>query len=296
MLQDGRPHTEEIFEEHNGRHLLVTASPLLDANGNLTGSLHHVKDISTIKEAEQILKHARSILERKVTERTAELAIAHEQMKKVSFELVWAEEKERERIAGELHDQVGQSLLLAKMKLEMLSGKISSDSLRAYAEEATALVETSIHDIRSLTFRLRPPILDTAGIETTLKWLCSSISNDYNLQVDFAGDALPKPLPAEVRYSLYQAVRELLLNVVKHAGTETAHLLITTENHTLVVNVTDSGVGFNHPDAIMTHVHNGGYGLYNIRQRIEQMDGRFVIESAPGKGTSVTLMVPLIEN
>jgi PAS domain S-box-containing protein len=292
MLQDGRSHTAEIFVEHIGKHLLVTVSPLLDSNGSLTGSMHYTKDISTLKEAEQVLANAKSELERKVTERTVELALAHEEMKKVSFELIWAEEKERERIAAELHDQVGQSLLLAKMKLDALEDKLSDDSLLTYAVEAASLIDTSIQDIRSLTFRMRPPILDTAGIATSLEWLCSSISHDYNLQVDFADDGHPKPLSVEMRYSLYQAVRELLLNVVKHAGTETAQLSITTDNHTLVVHVADNGVGFSHPDAILKHVNNGGYGLYNVKQRIEQMGGRFAVESTPGTGTSVTLRVP----
>jgi signal transduction histidine kinase len=292
MLRDRRPHTEEIFEENIGKHLLVTVSPLFDANGSLTGSMHYLKDISTIKEAEQVLANAKIDLECKVIERTAELADAHEQMKRVTFELIWAEEKERERIAAELHDQVGQSLLLAKLKLDALEDKLSDDSLHSYALDASSLIDTSIQDIRSLTFRMRPPLLDNAGIVTSLEWLCSSISNDYNLQVDFADDGQPKPLSTEMRYSLYQAVRELLLNVVKHAGTETAQLSITTDNHTLAVHVADNGVGFNHSDAILKHVNNGGYGLYNVKQRIEQMGGRFTIESAPGKGTSVTLRMP----
>jgi signal transduction histidine kinase len=180
------------------------------------------------------------------------------------------------------------------MKLDALEDILTDDSLHTYAVDASSLIETSIHDIRSLTFRMRPPILDTAGIETALEWLCSSISGDYKIRVEFADNCQYKPLlPNELRYSLYQAVRELLLNVVKHAGTETAQLTVSTENQNLVVQVADNGVGFNRPDAIMKHVHNGGYGLYNVRQRIEQMGGRFDVESAPGRGTSVTLKIPL---
>ena len=129
-------------------------------------------DIVERKQAEIALMQAHEELESKVAERTSALALTNEQMNKVSLELVWAEERERERIAGELHDQVGQSLLLAKMKLDALSDKIPSGPLRTHAEEASSLLENSIHDIRSLTFRMRPPILDTAEIETVLKWLC----------------------------------------------------------------------------------------------------------------------------
>jgi PAS domain S-box-containing protein len=255
-----------------------------------------LRDITGRNRAAEELRRSHDQLEQRVQERTRALEQANEQMKKVSFELVWAEERERERIAGELHDQVGQSLLLAKMKLDGLSDSIPSDSLRSYAEEASSLVENSIHDIRSLTFRMRPPILDTAGIQTALEWLCSSISNDYNLQVDFSDDGRPKPLTAEVSYALYQAARELLLNVVKHAGTKKAQLTLASDDHTLVVQVTDSGIGFDPPAATAGHAGSIGYGLYNVQQRIEQLGGRFAVESAPGRGTSVALMMPFAES
>jgi PAS domain S-box-containing protein len=250
-------------------------------------------DIIDRNRSVQALKQARDELESKVAERTISLTLAHEQMERISFELVWAEERERERIAGELHDRVGQSLLLAKMKLDALAESLSSESGGRYAEEVAALVHASIHDIRTLTFRMRPPVLDTAGIETSLEWLCSSVRDDYNLQVDFSSDCQAKPLlSAEARYSLYQAVRELLLNVVKHAQAEKAQLTLKTDSNTIVVTVVDNGIGINQPDSVLKHVNNG-YGLYNVRLRVQQMGGSFCVESAPGSGTSVTLIVPI---
>jgi len=252
-----------------------------------------MSDISELKRIEDDLQKSRDKLEERVEERTADLALANMEMRRVSFELVWAEEKERERIAAELHDRVGQSLLLAKLKLDGLAELTGAATQRKITEEVSCLVENSIRDIRSLTFKMRPPILDTSGIETALEWLCSSISDDYDIRVDYSGDKLPVSLSAEVRYSLYQAARELLLNVVKHAGTDSALLSLKIGKGALTVVVADHGKGFKDPAVAQKHIVNGGYGLYNVQQRIEKLGGLFEIESESGKGTSVIMTVPL---
>ena len=253
-----------------------------------------LRNITERKQAEISIKESNEKLESKVAERTSALEQSNERVKRASFDLIWAEERERERIAGELHDQVGQSLLLAKMKLDRLVEGLSSDQMNTYAAEALSLIELSINDIRSLTFRMRPPILDTSGIETALKWLCSSLSKDYDLQIDYEGDCSSIQLSAESRYSLYQAVRELLINVVKHAQTARAQLTANIENGHLLVHIVDNGVGFDCSDSILKHMSEG-YGLFNVRLRIEQIGGRFAVDSAPGRGTSVILSVPLTE-
>lgn len=273
--------------------VLYNATLYHDAKGEVKGVFAAARDVTELNRAHDALKRANVELEKRVVERTVSLEQAHEQMKRISFELVWAEQRERERIAGELHDQVGQSLLLAKMKLDELAGNIASLPLSSSAEAVAALLQNSIHEIRSLTFRMRPPLLDTAGLETSLKWLCSSISDDYKLSVDFTVEGAITPLSSELRYSVYQVVRELLLNVAKHAETDRACLMVKFAADSLKINVTDNGVGFK-PEAAQPKQHrSGGYGLYNVQQRIERLDGTLAIESTPGKGTVVILMVPL---
>jgi len=251
------------------------------------------RDITEKKDAELFLAQAKESLEREVLARTAALELANEEMKKVSFELIWAEEKERERIAGELHDKVGQSLLLAKMILGALADELQSDTQRTTAEKAVSLIGTSIQDIRSLTFKIRPPLLESSNMERTLKWLCASINDEYDIRVVFTGTNTEMPLTSELRNVIYHVVRELLLNVVKHAQTKDAELSLHTDDTTLTLRVTDNGVGFSPSDAINKHVTYGGYGLYNIHQRIKHIGGTFTVESAPGMGTVVTLVVPM---
>lgn len=284
----------EVKSPKDGRWYEINNSPIYNMDGTISKQAMIV-DITERKEAEEAIKKANEELERRVVERTAALAAANESTKRVSFELIWAEEQERERIAAELHDQVGQSLLLAKMKLDSLANKTRSALLHSYAEEATSLLQAAIHDIRSLTFRMRPPILDTAGIETALKWLCSSVSSDYHLPVDFVSDGQPKLMAPAARYTLYQIVRELLLNVVKHAGAGKAHLSIKTDSDMTVVQLTDNGVGFNPEEAHLKHIDKSSYGLYNVQQRIDTLGGRITIDSSPGCGTSILIRVPLAD-
>lgn len=285
----GKVQFETKHRRKDGRIIdLDVSANLMPDESKIFTFLH---DTSELRMIEADLREANQKLELRVMERTSALELANEQMKKISFEMIWAEERERERIAGELHDQVGQSLLLAKIKLNKLSASTKSKTFRNFAEETLPLIENSISEIRSLTFRMRPPILDTAGIETSLRWLCSSITNDYDLQMDFDGDCQSE-LPKEFRYSLYQVVRELLLNILKHAKTDRGLLRIKTENQTFIVQVLDNGVGFNPSDSTIKHCSEG-YGLYNVQQRIEYLGGKIVVESTLGSGTSVTLMVPL---
>lgn len=267
--------------------LLTSSTPILDDAGIFQGCFAMFTDLTGHREAEIALRQAHDELEQRVAERTAALATANEQIKRMSFQLVRAEELERARIASELHDQVGQSLLLAKMKLDMLASDLSSCPL---ADIAT-LLENSLNDIRTLTFGMRPPLLETAGIEAALEWLCASLFKDYTLQVDFSPSGQPLPFCSEKRYAIFQAVRELLLNVAKHAGVDRAVLSLQKSADHLVVQVIDSGSGFKTSSATAT---DSSFGLYNVRQRIEQLGGEVTIVSSV-QGTSATLTIPLTQ-
>jgi signal transduction histidine kinase len=252
------------------RIIYGNAVPLWDASGKPRGAVGSFVDITERKRAEQ------EILDHQI------------KLREISFELQMAEERERARIAGELHDRVGQRLLLGKMKLDMLC-EILPDEVGIIAD----LVGESIQDIRSLTFQLRPPVLANAGLVEAIIWLCSELEDDYGLKVEISDDQAPKKFRYEIRSVLYQAVRELLLNVVKHAGTKQAQLSLRNEADTLAITVTDAGCGFNPEEPSTRKARKGGYGLFNLRLKTEYLGGHLECDTAPGKGTCVTIIIPM---
>ena len=254
-------------------------------------------------------------LKKRVARKTAHLAQANEQLQQeieerkrhegeildyqqrllsLSFELSLAEDRERDRIAGELHDHVGQNLLLAKMKLDMLTSQLASGEGRLdEAEEVGALVDQSVQDVRSLTFQIRPPLLATAGLEAAVMWLGEEFRENYGIEIDCVCDKEPKPLKYEIRSILYQSVRELLLNAVKHSGARQVHVGLAREAGFIVIVVEDRGSGFDIAQLGAKKAKEGGFGLFNIQQRLEYLGGGLTLESEPGQGTRATLRAPL---
>jgi signal transduction histidine kinase len=247
-----------------------------------------------LKQTKIDLRKAHDDLERQVEERTASLALSNRQLQReiderkrteqefrtqqtrvqsLANELSIAEERERARIAGELHDHVGHRLLLGKLKIDKVANQSPSDIDMNDIMEITDLIGQSIQDIRSLTFQLRPPILSTAGLEAAVRWLGKEMHENLGLDVELVDDKEPKPLKYEIRSALFQATRELLLNVAKHAGTKRVNVSLKKESGFIVIVVEDHGVGFDVQEARTQYAKNNGFGLFNIEQRIEYMEG-----------------------
>lgn len=270
--------------------------PVINKDKTVTGVAVFSHDISERKGFEAALKKVNEELEHRVEERTASLTAANDQIRQISFQLLQAEERERMRIAAELHDQVGQSLLLAKMKVDALTSDTATDKSDNNSADISRLLEDCIQDIRSLTFAMRPPLLDTAGFESALEWLCKSIYENYRIKIDFSRSCQSIQLNSEQRYSLYQSVRELLLNVVKHAGVTYAELSLKTAGSDLIIQVSDKGNGFSTKAETCTSAARLGFGLFNVSQRLNLLGGNYHLESELGKGTIVTLTIPMESN
>jgi signal transduction histidine kinase len=236
----------------------------------------------------------REIADRKRTEQ--KLLTYHEKLRSLASALALTEERERHRIAIEVHDHIAQKLAFAKIKLGTLRASTSSTSLAGTTDEIMELVNEIIQDIRSLISQLSSPILYELGFVPAVEWLAQETRKRHGILVEFADDGQPKPLSDDVCVLLFQAVRELLVNVAKHAQARSAKVSITRDGTHIEVDVEDDGVGFDTGKLAPSVDENGRFGLFSIRARLDPLGGHIEVESEPGHGTRVTLMAPLKGN
>lgn len=222
-------------------------------------------------------------LERRVTART-------EQLRRMAADLELAESRERRQIARDLHDDLGQVLAAARIRLASLC-KDDRDDVRRRALEVSDLVEQANRSTRSLAAQLAPAVLYELGLLPALEWLADELALHFGLKTEVCDDGEPKPLSQEVRSLVYRATRELLINVAKHAGVDHATATLTREGAWLRVRVGDAGVGFIPADGAVDA--GGGMGLVSARERLSHIGGSLDIRSVPGDGTEATLVVPL---
>jgi signal transduction histidine kinase len=232
-------------------------------------------------------------LERRVSQRTAEAVDRAEKLRHLSAELSLAEERERRRIAQVLHDDLQQLLIAARISFFAHCKAKGAAKRNALAQDIAEALDRSFELTRSLSTELAPPVLYEGGLAAALEWLASQTAKKHNVQVTVKTDASAEPQAADVSVFLFQAVRELLLNAVKHAGRGAIHVAMANDGQGKVhIVVSDHGAGFNTAQLDSQRAGTGGFGLFSIRERITSIGGEFGIESAPGRGTQATLRAP----
>ena len=214
-------------------------------------------------------------------------------MKNLSHKLTLAEEHERKRIATTLHAEVGQTLAFLKLKISELKGKKYPKNITEDLEELHDLAENAITSTRSLMAQLSPAVLYELGFIPAVDWLAEHILRENNIKYSFKDDGKEKPLSNDLSILLFQAVRELLVNIRKHAQAEKVKISIKRNGKNIRIEVKDDGVGFD-TSVLDSYVENNiGFGLLNIRSRIDVVGGHFEIESYKNKGTKIKFEAPL---
>lgn len=303
--------TRSVWPDGTVRWLETRGHVDRDGNGEAIRSYGVIIDTTERRQAEDELRRSRQELELRVEERTAELSQAvavlnqevmqrieaerqmrsySDRLRALASELTMAEQRERMRLAEVLHDGLQQILVGAKYQLASVRNSV--DFPRGVAD-LSSLLDEAIATSRSLTAELSPPILREGGLVPSLQWLARSMDEKYGLEVELAAPETMAPISEDLTVLLFQSARELLFNVVKHAGVKSAKVEVCQEEDRVTVSVVDRGVGFD-PDASAREGKlSGGFGIFSISERLRALEGAMEIGSAPGQGSRFTVIAPI---
>lgn len=270
----------------------LSAAVLRDPKGGVVGVTAIIQDVSARKKAVEELLNARDELENRVKSRTVELEQRARQLAKLATELTSTEQRERKRMAQTLHDDLQQILVAAKIQTASLAGK-PSESTSEELENLAALIQEALASCRQLVYDLSPPVLaETLG--RSLQWLCNVwIKQKYDMEIEASIDPELDTELEDVKLLIFQAVRELLFNVVKHGNVRAASVTtLISENDCLVVTIRDEGTGFD--QGLQSESEsNSGFGLFNVRERLEMIGGSLTLESKLNRGVTAVVTAPL---
>jgi PAS domain S-box-containing protein len=252
----------------------VTVSLLRSTGGAPQYAVAMVADITHRKKAEE------------------DIRTYQEQLQSLASELSLTEERERRRLATDLHDHVGQALAVSKIKLGVLQKSVTDQDQAKPLGEVRELIEQMIKDTRSLTFELSTPVLYELGFEPAVEWFAKHVRSQHGIMVDVQQDMEPIPMDDEIKVLLFRSVRELMINIVKHAQARNARVTIRRENENVNIEVEDDGVGIKDLLRDPSLKSISGFGLFSIRERLHYLGGRVQVESEHGRGTKITLAVP----
>ncbi len=236
---------------------------------------------------------SREVGERKRAEEN--LVQQQKNLRSLASQLTLAEERERRRIAVNLHDQIGQTLSLGNIKLEEAAQSLpaGSESLQRELLHIGDLMKQAISDTKSLIFKISSPILYELGFEAAVEWLVENIPKQHGIEASFISDDRPKPLGDDIKVLLFQAVSELMVNAVKHSRARNLKVCLRRDDGHLQVRVDDDGQGFEMERLKPSLGKYQGFGLFSIRERLEPFGGTLEVKSTPQRGTRVIVSVPI---
>ncbi len=257
-----------------------------------------IEDITERKAIQERLRLFTKELEAQVEDRTRDLVQSQDRLRAMATELNLAEQRERKRLATELHDHLQQSLVLGRLILAQ--GKQTGVILPAglgVMNKMDDIFSEALTYTRTLVADLSPPVLRDHGLPAGLKWLGGYMKKHELTVAVTVPETDDLTLPEDQAVLLFQSVRELLINSSKHAGTKHADVRLQRHDEYLRIEVSDQGTGFDPAKIAATGTSSGGlsskFGLFSIQERMRALGGSFSIQSAHGEGTTATLTLPL---
>jgi PAS domain S-box-containing protein len=245
------------------RWLFADGVPRFNADGGFAGYIVSAIDVTERKQAEELV---------------------HD----LAGRLIVRQEVERQRIARELHDDIGQGIALLKVEIDLMATQVDSEQTRAHLRRLASRVGEIASDVHDVSYELHPSKLRVMGLVSALQSLCRDMSNQRNLHVTFTQSAIPPFVDPDVSLCLYRIAQESLHNIARHSHAREAQVTIACDDGQIALQVADEGVGFD-PRQI-THA---GLGLRSMRERVAILNGQLTIDTAPGRGTRINVCVPL---
>jgi signal transduction histidine kinase len=293
------PNQELMLNLSNGGVIpvLVSAGPIKNAAGEVTGAVGAWRDISELKRAQEELKAAHDNLELIVQQRTRELEKtlrelqeSREGLKLLASQLLRAQEDERKRIAREMHDSIGSSLSAVKFCAENAAVQLEANhKVRASFKMLSRSIEQAIDESRRIITDLRPSLLDDLGIIATLGWFCRRCEGIYSgIKVKRDVRIEEAQVPENLKIIIFRIIQEAVNNSAKHSQAGEISLSLALEGEQIALRISDNGVGFD-PAESPSKDSRAKFGLTSMRERAELSGGKFEIKSARGAGTTISV-------
>jgi PAS domain S-box-containing protein len=269
-LNDRKPFSREYRLRRNDgvyRWMFDVASPRVNGDGSFAGFIGSAIDVTDQKLAQQALE-------------------------KVSGQLIGAQEKERSRIARELHDDIGQRLALLAMELDRANSSANGSPTitKRHLAEIREHCSGIAHDVQSLSHQLHSSRLDLMGVVAAIKGLCKDFAKQHEVEIEFIDENVPNRLSTDISLCLFRVAQEALHNAVKYSGVGHFSVEVSGTGGEIRLVVRDGGAGFDAQEVNKSR----GLGLLSMRERVHLVHGAFSVESNPGKGTRIVAAVPLV--
>ena len=230
---------------------------------------------------------------RRLARESAERKRLDQQLRSLPHQILLAQDRERRRIAAELHDGVNQLLGSIKFRLMHAEGKLDGDPNAAFVKQARELIERAVTEVRRISHNLRPGELDDFGLIPAIEGFLNEFETRTKIQVEFKRGALPKRLPERVELAVYRILQEALTNVEQHARAKHVTISLWLDGNFAMLNVRDDGRGFTPAKGHGPDVRGHGLGVISMRERAQANGGVFVLKSEPGTGVEITVHVKL---
>jgi signal transduction histidine kinase len=250
-------------------------SPIKDEGGNVTSVLFISEDISERVQAGQKIEQYQA------------------KLKALASQLTIVEEMDRRRLADQLHDQIGQSLALARIQLAAARNTSSESERDTMLEDVSQTLLESIQATRSLVFDLSSPLLREIGLGAAIsEFLEKEVEGRHGIEAECREGEMSVALAEDTQVILFRNVRELLNNVIRHANASQVVVRLEQDTASTIIFVEDDGIGFDAEEAFQQVTRDGGFGLFSIQEGMSELGGSLEIHSKPGKGSQAILIAP----